>query len=239
MGGDSYVRGSDSRRCRGVGCCGFGRLRRLHHRRWCGAGGELVTGSEQKQSDGRFGGRICARRTGPLDHSGGFMMSLTGLVQPEHPAIARLWHRSPEAGPPGSALSLARTAMAAMALWRYEDRPGPKSYEQVEDDSSFNCIAFSSMLCAALRSVGVEEAYVLMGSPLGFFPVRIHAWTLFHDSDTADWFLVDPVDRLPRVCDCATLPEEYTFVAIWHDQVSYLTPQQRREFWVGLKHTEE
>lgn len=166
-------------------------------------------------------------------------MGLTELVQPKHPVIARLWQRAQEPDPLGSTLSLARNAAATMAAWLYEGRPGPKRYEQVEDDSSCNCITFASMLCAVLRSAGVEEAYVLMGSPSGFFPVRIHAWTFFRDTDIAHWFLVDPVDGVPQVCDCRTLPEEHTFIAIWHDQVAYLTSQQRMEFWAGLTQAEE
>jgi transglutaminase-like putative cysteine protease len=127
-------------------------------------------------------------------------VSFTDLVRPKDPVVARLLGRLP-AGADGAAAL--RVLVAETIGWSVSLRPGPAAdFEAMARAAEMNCIDFAVLSCSALRAVGLVDAYVVMGSLVGTFPLTAHAWTAFRDDGPAGaavgGLVVDVRNRSPR-----------------------------------------
>lgn len=157
-------------------------------------------------------------------------MGLTELVCPHHPIVAGLWELVGDSGTLCSTQDLVQAAVAASKIWRYQEEPGFRTYEQVEAHGCGNCLSLSCILCAALRYKGLRHVYVVLGGYKGFFPMEVHAWVLYWDDQAVSWFIIDPAHRIPERCTLGSLAQKFVILSLFNDQVAYMTAEERQAF---------
>lgn len=158
-------------------------------------------------------------------------MTLRGLVQPGHEVVRRLWSRAPSVSESVTPLEQLEAAIAATRLWTTSRTPGAYRYGVVEASATANCLSWAAIVCAALRSRGTQETFVLLGSMVGRVPVETHAWVLTRDDDS-QWYVADVTTRAPRAVDLPSFLADHDAKAVFNDSTAWLGAEERSRFMV-------
>lgn len=158
-------------------------------------------------------------------------MTLRGLVQPGHAVVHRLWSRAPSIGHSATPLEQLTATIEATRSWAASRTPGARPYGLVEATSKANCLSWAAIVCAALRSRGTHDAFVVLGSTVGRVPVETHAWVLTRDED-GQWYVADVTTHAARAVDLRSFLADQDAKAVFNESSAWLSAEERSRFIV-------